>query len=482
MHAVLYAICVIFLTSYVKMLKINIFASNKLFNDKKFLDLQNKRIEQIKIMNNLYSEHPIKIAEKIDIIDELYRKKTKEENATNKAAANKSLASMESIANSGDDSTSTTGDIKSKSSDEVSKDNLSKMQGQKKSDFLTDKTYMALDSIKNNKNIKAVKSFQDPNGKLNNGKAGTNNEQINANNNFENIVNKNIKLSDKVFRAVINRECYTLYLTFGFYYIFNIIFFIIVYREKSKMNHLIEYCKINNSIDGYLFDNTNSITYLYVTNSTSKYYSTIASGETEFDYVESGINELYNLIQQKDVIEKKYNNIFPRLNQKVNLDCRQGIIVDTYFKKAFVEGFNKTEVDYQNYGKALCKLFPVASTGSDSNIMLEILYNCELLYRKYKPNKDFDELINLYVKDDNLFGLYTIILTLNRLIRTYFNDNIFIKEVDDIFDSFSYLFIIYLVLSVLLEIIIFFILNFCVISDVRKTNKLLGDFMSSLKF
>ena len=482
LHAVLYGICIIFLTSYVKMLKINIFASNKLFNDKKFLDLQNKRIEQIKIMNNLYSEHPIKIAEKIDIIDELYRKKTKEENATNKAAANKSLASMDSSVNVGDDSASTTGDIKSKSSDEISKDNLSKMQGQKKSDLLADKAYMALDSIKNTKNIKAVKSLQEINGKLNVGKTGTNNEQINANNNFENIVNKNIKLSDKVFRTVINRECYTLYLTFGFYYLFNIVLFILVYREKNKMNNLIEYCKINNSIDGYLFDNTNSITYLYVTNSTSKFYSTLASEEKEFDYVQTGINTLYDLVQQKDVIEKKYNNIFPRLNQVVNLDCRQGIIVDTYFKKAIVEGFSKTEDDYQNYGKALCKLFPVASTGSDSNIILEILYNCELLYRKYKPNNDFDEIINLYVSDDKLFGLYTIILTLNRLIRTYFNDDIFIKEVDAIFDSFSYLFIIYLVLSVLLEIVIFFILNFCVISDVRKTNKLLGDFMSSLKF
>ena len=151
-------------------------------------------------------------------------------------------------------------------------------------------------------------------------------------------------------------------------------------------------------------------------------------------------------------------------------------------QNALIQGFDKTEEDYQNYGKALCKLFPVASTGSDSNIMLEILYNCELLYQKYKPNKDFDEIIDLYVKENKLFGLYTIILTLNRIIRTYFNDNIFIGEVDGIFDSFSYLFIIYLILSVLIEIIIFFVLNFCVISDVRNTNKLLGDFMSSLKF
>ena len=337
--------------------------------------------------------------------------------------------------------------------------------------------------IKVNKNIRPVKSFKDANGKLNTGKNATNNnEQINTNNNFENIVNKNIKLSNKVFRTVINKECYTLYFTFGFYYLFNIILFILVYREKNKMNNLIDYCKINNSIDGYIFDNINSITYLYVTNSTSTFYSTLTNEDKEFDYVETGINTLYDLIQQKDSIEKKYNNIFPRLNQKINLNCSISIINDSYFQKAFIEGFDKNEEDYQDYGRALCKLFPVASTGSDSNILLEILYNCEILYRKYKPNQDFDEIINLYVKDNKLFGLYTIILTLNRLIRTYFNDEIFIQEVNGIFDSFSYVFIIYLVLSVLLEIIIFFVLNFCVISDVRNTNKLLSDFMSSLKF
>ena len=130
------------------MLKINIFSSNKLFNDKKFLDMQNKRLEQIKIMNNLYSEHPMKIAEKIEIIDELYRKKTKEENASNKTG-NK-IANLESASSINTDESSSAGDLNSKSSD----DNLSKIQGQKKNEVGGDKSYMALDSPKNNKNIK----------------------------------------------------------------------------------------------------------------------------------------------------------------------------------------------------------------------------------------------------------------------------------------------------------------------------------------
>jgi hypothetical protein len=349
LHAVLYVICIIFLTSYIKMLKINIFSSNKLFNDKKFLDMQNKRLEQIKIMNNLYSEHPMKIAEKIEIIDELYRKKTKEENASNKAG-NKTIANLESASSINTDESSTAGDLNSKSSD----DNTSKIQGQKKNEIIGDKSYMALESMKNAKNIKKVKSLQEMNGKLNAGKNGqNNNEQINTNNNFENIVNKSIKLSNKVFRTVINKECYTLYITFGFYYLFNIILFILVYQEKNKMNNLIEYCKINNSIDGYIFDNINSITYLYVTNSTSRFYSSLTNEEQQFDYVQRGIDTLYDLIQQKDSIEKKYNNIFPRLNQKINLNFSVSIIKDAYLQNALIQGFDKTEEDYQNYGKAL---------------------------------------------------------------------------------------------------------------------------------
>jgi hypothetical protein len=78
--------------------------------------------------------------------------------------------------------------------------------------------------------------------------------------------------------------------------------------------------------------------------------------------------------------------------------------------------------------------------------------------------------------------MYTLILTISNILRTYFNDTIFPKEVSNIFDSFSYIFIVYLILSVFLEIIIFIILNFSIISDVRKTNKLLLDFMSSLAF
>ena len=65
-----------FLFVYVKMVKFNIITANTLFSDRNFLELQDRRIEQLKILSNLYQENPIKITERIEAIDNIYRRKT----------------------------------------------------------------------------------------------------------------------------------------------------------------------------------------------------------------------------------------------------------------------------------------------------------------------------------------------------------------------------------------------------------------------
>ena len=71
-------IFMMFLFVYVKMVKFNITAANSLFSDRNFLDLQNTRIDQLKILSNLYQESPIKISERIDAIESAYKRKTGE--------------------------------------------------------------------------------------------------------------------------------------------------------------------------------------------------------------------------------------------------------------------------------------------------------------------------------------------------------------------------------------------------------------------
>ena len=478
LHLLLVVICIIFLSSYIKMMKINIFSSNQFFSDKKFLEMQNKRIDQIKIMNNLYSEHPLQIAEKIELIDDLYRRKTKEENSTSIKSNFKGLENNTSGNNN--EEKDKISDLKCKTSEDISKSSQSRIKKNltPNEGFLTKNS-----SFTGLPNIHSVNSFQNSLTKSNaknnaNNNSNSNTDQVSSSN-YDGIVSKNVKISNKQFQKVTNKEKYILYFTFGSFYIFNIIFFIFVYKSKNNMNILIDYCDINNSIDGYIFDNVNSLIYLYVTNSTSQFYGTLIDSSKNVDYIQDGINALYKSVRKKDIIEKEYNNLFPRLSQLINLNnCSEIEIEDKYYSQAITQ-YN---VSYREYFNETCNLFPVASSGDDNNILMEILYSCEMMYHKFQPNENFTVLYELYVKQPHHYFMYTLILTISNILRTYFNDTLFPKEVSNIFDSFSYIFIIYLILSVFLEIIIFIILNFSIISNVRKTNKLLLDFISSLKF
>ena len=193
--------------------------------------------------------------------------------------------------------------------------------------------------------------------------------------------------------------------------------------------------------------------YLYITNSTSTFYSQLVYEDNNLDYVQDGIDNLYSIIKRKDLIESDYSNLFPRVGDIINLNCSEYVPSDDYFMATFEE--LNLNFSYQDYYSALCKIFPVATTGSDTNMFMEILFNCEVMYHRYEPNDSFDDIFKLYIKKNNLFSLYTFVLTLSRIIRTYFNEKIFSNEVKNIFDSFSDIFIIYLVLCVFLEIVIF---------------------------
>ena len=476
LHFLLYIICIIFLSSYMKMMKINIFQSNQLFSDKKFLEMQNKRIEQIKIMNNLYSEHPLKIAEKIDLIDDFYRRKTKEENSGASKNNLKDLKGLDNVTpgNSNEDKAP---DSKSKNSEDISKTSRFKKNLNANEDFAKNSSFAGLS------NMKSMNSLSNSNNNLKtnlSNNANSNTDQI-SNSNYDGIVSKNVKLSNKQFQKVTAKENYILYFTFGAFYIFNIIFFIFVYKSKNNMNVLINYCNINNLIDGYIYDNVNSLIYLYVTNSESKFYGALIDPNNDCDYVQDGINALYQSVKEKDIIEKEYSHLFPKLSEFINLNnCSQIEIRNEYFYEAVIS--QNSGVSYEDFFNEICGLFPVASSGSDTNIIMEILYTCEIMFHKFMPNKNFTTLYELYVRKPDHYFMYTLVLVISSILRAYFNDILFPKEVTNIFDSFSYIFIIYLILSVFLEVVIFIILNFSIISDVRKTNKLLLDFMSSLKF
>ena len=283
-------------------------------------------------------------------------------------------------------------------------------------------------------------------------------------------------ISDKIFNKITGGYKIILFISLSVYLAFCVIFFIIVLLGCNRLSYLVDYCEVNNEIDGYLFDNFNTLLYMYITNSTSKFYGEIIYSRNDIDYLNEGINDFYARIQDKETIESEHGNIFPSLYDIINLDCSQGMVQDDYFTKA-AENIN---VEYNEYFKGICKIFPVATTGNDNSMLLEVLYMIDQLYHRYEQT-EFEAMF-IQMHNSVLFDCYTLVLTLNRIIRNYFNNNIFIDEVNSQFEYFTTLIIFYLVFNMILEIIMFLVLNFGIIFQIKNNNKLMLDFIASLKF
>ena len=452
LNSILIVIFMMFLYVYVKMVKYNILTANKLFSDRAFLELQDRRIEQMKILSNLYQESPLKISEKIDSIDDYYRRKTgdldKKKNKT----------------------------IENGHGEEKEGDNLSEISSQKK----LNKKEIVKTSTNMNESLKTLGSLTGLDKNPTNDKTEKKGDK-NGIADDENVppltsLSQMNNISDRVFNKITIGYKFILFISLSIYMLYCVIFFVVVLLGCKRLGYLVNYCEVNNEIDGYLFDNFNTLLYMYITNSTSKFYGQIIHNKQNIDYLNEGINDFYAAIQDKETIELEHKNMFPAIYDIINLDCSQGMIEDDYFESA-TEILN---VDYNDYFKVICSAFPVATTGNDNTMLFEVLYMIDQLYHRFE-NLDFSLMFN-QMHNSVLFDCYTLVLTLNRVIRNYFNNIIFIKEVNEQFNYFSTLIIIYLVFNMVLEIIVFLILNMGIIYQIKFNNKLMLDFISSLKF
>ena len=461
LHGILIVIFMMFLYVYVKMIKYNILTANKLFSDRKFLELQDKRVDQIKVMSNLYQENPNKISDRIEAIDNNYRRRTGE------STIKKKVNGLTSQQTGFDDSVSDT-KSKSRSYDEKSARNTNE-------GFENTLNKIGSLIIEDNNKKNGEEKYNGKKKNLDKSTKNDNNDEDDEEIPLTNISQIN-NVSDKIFDRITINYKYILFISLSIYMIYCIVFFIVTLLGCNRLSYLVKYCEVNNEIDGYLFDNFNTLLYMYITNSESTFYGNIIYGKEGQDYLNEGINNFYAAIQEKETIESEHSNLFPAIYDIINLDCSQGMMPDDYFENAAIN----LETDYDDYFIGICKIFPVASTGNDNSMLLEVLYMIDQLAHRFE-NVDFGIMFN-QMRNSVLFDCYTLVLTLNRIIRNYFNNIIFIDEVNAQFDYFTSLTIFYLVFNMILEIIIFLVLNFGIIYKIKVNNKLLMDFISSLKF
>ena len=448
LHIILIIIMICFFVIYLKLLKININSANKLFMDKKYIIFQSQRLELLKILTTLYSVNPVNLFDKINILEEKYKRKTHQDRQPVKNEFKNLLDAQNNI-------------------------NIE--------DYKKNKERISNVSYNNIENINASKTFKDKEDK----KENKNNEKLENNNNENNeeddenspLVIKNYTISQKLFNKTIITYKYIFIYLFIIYFIYCIIFFIFVMLGINRLRSAIIYCEVNNKIDELIYDNLNSIIFMYITNSTPYFYNGLIYGNTTKNYLEIGINNLYSNIQQKENIEYLHSNLFPPINIFTKLNCSESYIQD----ENFIEAANILYMDYNEYIRALCDVFPVAKTNNDLNILYEILYMTEELYRNFETN-NYNFIFKNYLLNPIFCECFTLLFTFNKIIRTYFNDHIYPEEVYNISKYFRTLIIAYLVLSVIFEIIFFIILNFTILQKIKYKNELMLDFIDSLKF
>ena len=409
-------ICFLFLIAFVNIIKVDVLSSNKLFSDKKYVEMQTKRLEQFKIMTNLYSENPIKIVRKIELIEEKYKRKTRIENSSKKDVNQNALLI---------DSINEPTEEKKPSNNNISLDNNKEKE------------------IDND----------DENIPLNN--------------------KKNSLLNQNSFNEVAIKYRIILIIFFVIYFTYCIIYFIFVVLAEKRLGYLVLYCEINTRVDEYIYDNFNTLIYLYTINCTENFYGSIIYGNSSVKYLDVGLNNLYKAIEEKEDFEKNHKNLFPTINNYININCSD----ENFFEDSKFSFLGK---NYKEYIKGLCEFFPVMKSGNDIAILYEISYKFELLYRQFQKLETFIDIYDIFIDNQDLYESYTLILFFNKMIRDYFNEKLFLTLVNDIFGYFSWMIVVYLVLSVVFEIALFLILC-CILKQIKSIHQLLSDFSISLK-
>ena len=184
--------------------------------------------------------------------------------------------------------------------------------------------------------------------------------------------------------------------------------------------------------------------------------------------------ELHQIIREKETMEEVYKNIFPPMNTLIDLNFINGKINDEVFSKVLLS----LGSDLNSFLKVLCSHFIVSTVGDDTMFIKNVLYLLNQTYNKYFMGS-FEEIQN-QIDNSDLFDLYTFILIINKIMRYYFNQSIFTWEIEKVFNYFSSLIMPYLILNMILEVVIFVILNVFVISKIKITNNKLNAFIKSL--
>ena len=187
------------------------------------------------------------------------------------------------------------------------------------------------------------------------------------------------QLNDEHFKTLIKKYQLIITLSFLFYFVYAIVFYIFIDIGKKKLLWLVQYSIINQQLDSLTYDNSNSLIYLILSNSSRFDIGKRIYDKNNYDYLFEKMDELHQIIREKETMEEVHKDIFPPMNTLIDLNFINGKINEEVMN----EVLNSLGSDLYSFFKVLCSHFIVATVGDDTMFIKNVLYLLNQMYNKY---------------------------------------------------------------------------------------------------
>ena len=270
----------------------------------------------------------------------------------------------------------------------------------------------------------------------------------------------------KFYKRVLNYA-------FSAYFVFELIILFVIFTMLNQLINLVDYTSINSMLDNCIYGNLNAMQYVLLLNVSSSVISRMIYNQS-LDYITGRVNVHFEYIDKYRDFTNKHSRFYG-VSKEHKLSCDS---IEHYVDSESLKIGEKYNIDMKVFYKNFCVTSGLITYQNDLLIQKDIAY---LLLKITQ----FDYIVPYYKKlsflyHREVYTLNNLVLFLNRIIRSYINDIMNPKLVNDITKEFKIVLSICLALNCVFEVVIVILLIVFVMRRMIKLNRILTKLMKFL--
>jgi len=305
-------------------------------------------------------------------------------------------------------------------------------------------------------------------------------EYLNVGSNFS---SKNSIYLDKL--GILIPFIFLFLILFGLYYGYSLIFYFLFQTSYKDFVLTSDFQNKNTDLDNKMMNNLNLLSTMMILNKTDFDLSYDLYGKREPMVMELLTNILKTRLDIKKY--KKTNNRFKKLNEmeKNLMNCtfiyenlNDSILFDMYNSYSNSSSSSELKLSLTE----ICKSYAFMKTDLIDSVFDEISYNTFHLYNLYDSSSKTINDVRIIHENNMFYDVFLVLLIIFRPIRKYSSD--FVYENIILMSSANYLVftIIYLILNIIVDLMIFYVINRLVVKKISDINKHLNNMITCISF